>query len=161
MICAAVSQLSVAFTAVRESWSENPDVPPTREMPRAPRLYGYFTLTAQPVRNLECSLSGIYTGRMWVPHYAPAPEDIPADYPYPVIASDELFHSPNFMEVNLKVAYTAALRGKLKMQIGAGVTNIGNTFQRNLDRGGIARFGLLLWSHPPRTYFVSLRFFSF
>ena len=79
--------------------------------------------------------------RMWVPHYAPAPEDIPADYPYPVIASDELFHSPNFMEVNLKVAYTAALRGKLKMQIGAGVTNIGNTFQRNLDRGELRDSG--------------------
>ncbi len=159
--------LRCGFTAQRslyrspESWSENPDVPPTREMPRAPRLYGYFTLTAQPVRNLECSLSGIYTGRLWVPHYAPAPEDIPADYPYPVIASDELFHSPNFMEVNLKVAYTAALRGKLKMQIGAGVTNIGNAFQRNLDRGELRDSGFFYGPTRPRTYFVSLRFFSF
>jgi len=159
--------LQCGFTAQRslyrkpEAWSEDPAVAPTREMPRAPRLYGYFTAMAEPLRNLELSLSGVYTGRMQVPHFAPEPSEIPDGYPYPVITADELFHSPGFMEINFKAAYTIALRGKLKMQVGAGVTNIGNAFQRNLDRGGFRDSGFFYGPTQPRTYFASVKFFSF
>lgn len=158
--------LQGGFTAQRsrylkpEAWSEDPQAAPTREMPRTPDLYGYFTLTGSPLRNFECSLSGIYTGRMWVPHFAPAPGDVPKDFPYKYIDRDEMKRSPSFMELNIKLSYTFELSGKLKMQLGAGVTNIGNAFQKDLDRGTFRDSGYFYGPTQPRTYFASVKFFN-
>ena len=44
---------------------------PTKFMPRTPDYYGYFTLTSAPFKNFDMSVSGVYTGRMHVPHLAP------------------------------------------------------------------------------------------
>ncbi len=153
------------FTAQRsrylqpEAWSEDPDVAPTKEMPRTPNLYGYFTLTANPLKNFDCSLSGIYTGRMWVPHFAPAPEDVPEDFPYTYIGADRLERSPQFMEVNLKLSYTFDMADKLKMQLSAGITNIGNAFQKDLDKGTFRDSGYFYGPTQPRTYFAGVKFF--
>lgn len=42
----------------------------TKRMPRTPDYYGYFTFSSAPVKNFDFSLSGTYTGKMIVPHYA-------------------------------------------------------------------------------------------
>lgn len=153
------------FTAQRseylqpESWSENPDVAPTKEMPRAPGLYGYFTLTANPIKNFDCSLSGIYTGRMWVPHFAPDPEDVPGNFPYTYIGADRLERSPQFMEVNLKLSYTFDMTDKLKIQLSAGITNMGNAFQKDLDKGTFRDSDYFYGPTRPRTYFAGVKFF--
>ncbi|MEG2366439.1 MAG: TonB-dependent receptor, partial [Alistipes sp.] len=49
-------------------WSDNPAVAPERQMFRSPDLYGYFTLTCDPVRNFSAALTGTYTGSMVVQH---------------------------------------------------------------------------------------------
>lgn len=158
--------LQVGFTAQRslykkaEAWSEDPDVAATREMPRAPNYYGYFTFTAVPFTRFECSLSGIYTGRMYVPHFAPDPAEIPDDYGFQYITKDELYHSPSFFELGLKAAYTIPLSGKLRMQIGAGIKNLTGAFQKDLDKGGYRDSGYFYGPTQPRTYFVSLKFFT-
>lgn len=158
--------LQLGFTAQRnrytvaEAWSEDPDVAPTREMPRAPELYGYFTLTGSPVRDLECSLSGIYTGRMHVPHYAPDPADVTEGNPYGYITRDEMVATPNFFELGVKAAYTFKLTGKLRMQLSAGVKNLTGAFQRDLDRGPLRDSGYFYGPTTPRTYFVALKFFT-
>lgn len=158
--------LQLGFTAQRsryntpEAWSNDPDVAPTRQMPSAPDYYGFFTLTAMPLSRLECSLSGIYTGRMYVPHFAPAPADIPDGYEYQYLTRDELFHSPSFFELGARVAYTIPLSGKLRMQIGAGVKNITGDFQRDLDKGGFRDSGYFYGPTQPRTYFMTLKFFT-
>lgn len=157
--------LQLGFTAQRsrydkpEVWSDNSDVAPSREMPRAPGYYGYFTLTAMPVSRFECSLSGIYTGRMYVPHFAPDPADIPEGYEYHYITEDVLYHSPSFFELGAKVAYTIPLPGKLRMLVGAGVKNITGAFQKDLDKGGFRDSGYFYGPTQPRTYFMTLKFF--
>ncbi len=158
--------LQLGFTAQRslystaEAWSDDPEAHPTRQMPRAPDYYGYFTLTAMPVSRLECSLSGIYTGRMYVPHFAPDPAEIPEGYEHSYISSDELYHSPSFFELGARVAYTIPLSGKLRMQIGAGVKNITGAFQKDLDKGAFRDSGYFYGPTQPRTYFVTLKFFT-
>ena len=85
--------LQVGFTVQRseytelEAWSENPEVAPVKRMPRTPDYYGYFTLTSAPFKNFDCSLSGVYTGRMHVPHFAPT--ELPEEYIGQYIAKDE------------------------------------------------------------------------
>ena len=156
----------VGFTAQRskynkpEAWSEDENIAPTKQMPRAPDYYGYFTLTGRPFARFECSVSGVYTGRMYVPHFAPAPEDVPADYEYTYPATDILYHSPSFFELGAKATYTIPLSGKLRMQIGAGVKNLTGAFQKDLDKGGFRDSGYFYGPTQPRTYFVSIKFFT-
>lgn len=158
--------LQLGFTAQRsryntpEAWSEDENIAPTRQMPRAPDLYGYFTLTGRPFSRFECSLSGVYTGRMYVPHFAPAPEDVPDGYEYDYPISDILYHTPSFFELGLKVSYTVPLSGKLRMQIGAGVKNLTGAFQKDLDKGGFRDSGYFYGPTQPRTYFLSLKFLT-
>ncbi|MCA1758378.1 MAG: TonB-dependent receptor, partial [Bacteroidales bacterium] len=48
-------------------WSE--ELPGVKDYLRTPNAYGYFTLTWTPTEKFKTSLSGIYTGKMLVPHY--------------------------------------------------------------------------------------------
>ena len=129
-----------------------------RDMPRTPNVYGYFTLTAQPLRRLDLSLSGIYTGRMHVPHFAPT-DDIPVDCPYTYIEQDEMVHTPQFMELTAKLAYTFVLNDHVKLQVNGGVQNMFNAFQRDLDRGTYRDSGYFYGPTQPRTYFVGMKLF--
>lgn len=141
-----------------EQWSEDPSVAPTKNMMRTPNLYGYFTLSGSPFKNFDWSLSGVYTGKMYVPHYAPAPEDIPVDYPFSYITHDELVHTPDFFDFNVKFSYTINLRDNLNVQFNAGVQNIFNEFQEDLDSGGFRDSGYFYGPTAPRTYFAGVKF---
>lgn len=156
--------LQVGFTAQQsrykkpEAWSEVDGEPlTTKLMPRTPDYYGYFTLAGSPFRNFNISLTGTYTGRMFVPHYAPDPADIPADYQYPYIANDEMVHTPEFFDLGTKIDYTFILRDHLKLQINAGVQNVLNSFQKDLDKGEFRDSGYFYGPTAPRTYFIGIK----
>lgn len=157
--------LQVGFTAQRsrykqaEQWSDDPDVAPTKNMPRNPDLYGYFTLSGNLRRNFNWALSGVYTGRMHVPHYAPDFSEIPADYPYSYITHDELVRTPDFFDFTAKLSYTFSLRDKLKLEVNGGVKNIFNAFQSDLDSGGYRDSGYFYGPTAPRTYFIGLKIY--
>lgn len=159
------ASLQVGFTAQRSrykeltSWSEDPTVPAIKNMPRTPNLYGYFTLTAAPVRHLDISLSGVYTGRMHVPHFAPT-DEIPDGFPYSYIEKDEMVRTPHFFDFNTKVAYTFVLREHMKLQLNAGVQNIFNAFQNDLDKGTYRDSGYFYGPTQPRTFFMGIKIFN-
>lgn len=158
--------LQGGFTAQRsrylkpETWSDNPAVAPTRNMPRTPDFYGYFTLSGKLWRNFEWAFSGVYTGRMDVPHFAPDPTEIPDNYPIRYISADEMVRTPSFMEVNMKLSYDIRLGDGVKAQISAGIQNIGNAFQKDLDKGTFRDSGFFYGPAAPRTYFIGLKFMS-
>lgn len=146
-----------------EQWSEDPTVAPTKNMMRTPDLYGYFTLSGTLFRNLDWALSGVYTGRMYVPHYAPG-EVLPDDpyyneyIKYGYITKDELVHTPDFFDFNVKLNYTIPLGSKLSMQVNAGVKNIFNAFQKDLDKGTFRDSAYFYGPTAPRTYFAGVKF---
>ena len=159
------ASLQVGFTVQRSRydemtyWSENETVAGTKNMPRTPNCYGYFTFTAAPFRNFDCSLSGIYTGRMHVPHFAPT-DDIPMYFPYSYIKQDELVHTPDFFDFNAKLNYTFVLNEHLKLQVNGGVQNIFNAFQKDLDKGTYRDSGYFYGPTQPRTYFIGIKLFN-
>ena len=140
-----------------EAWSADTLVSPTKNMMRTPDCYGYFTLTSSPLRNFEISLSGVYTGRMYVPHFAPVPGDVPADYEYTYIGQDELVRTPDFFDFNVKLNYTFNIGESVKLQLNGGVQNVFNAFQRDLDRGAYRDSGYFYGPTAPRTYFLGLK----
>ena len=159
------ASLQVGFTVQRSRykeltyWSEDESVAGTRNMPRTPNCYGYFTFTAAPFKNFDFSLSGIYTGRMHVPHFAPG-DEVPADFPYTYIKKDELVHTPDFFDFNTKLNYTFVLNEHLRLQLNGGVQNIFNAFQKDLDKGTFRDSGYFYGPTQPRTYFIGIKLFN-
>ena len=159
------ASLQVGFTVQRSRydemtyWSEDESVAGTQNMPRTPDCYGYFTFTAAPFKNFDFSLSGVYTGRMHVPHFAPT-DEIPAGFPYTYIKKDELVHTPDFFDFNTKLNYTFVLNEHLKIQVNGGVQNIFNAFQKDLDKGTYRDSGYFYGPTQPRTYFIGIKFFN-
>lgn len=157
--------LQMGFTVQRSRykeltyWSEDETVAGTRNMPRTPGCYGYFTLTARPFKRFDFSLSGVYTGRMHVPHFAPT-DEIPSDYAYTYITKDELVHTPDFFDFNVKLNYNLVLNEHLKLQLNGGVQNIFNAFQKDLDKGTYRDSGYFYGPTQPRTFFIGIKLFN-
>ena len=146
------AQLQLGFTVQRsrynraEVWtSEGEEEQTTKRMPRTPDYYGYFTFTSAPLKNFDFSLSGTYTGKMIVPHMAG------------YIEKSRMEHTPQFMDLNLKLNYTFVLKDHIKMQVNGGVQNIFNSFQKDLDKGEFRDAGYFYGPTQPRTYFVGLK----
>ena len=146
------AQLQLGFTVQRsrynraEGWtSEGEEEQTTKRMPRTPDYYGYFTFTSAPLKNFDFSLSGTYTGKMIVPHMAG------------YIEKSRMEHTPQFMDLNLKLNYTFVLKDHIKMQVNGGVQNIFNSFQKDLDKGEFRDAGYFYGPTQPRTYFVGIK----
>ena len=144
--------LQVGFTAQKsrykraEVWTEVDGVElVTERMMRTPDFYGYFTLAATPVKKLDLSLSGTYTGSMIVPHYAG------------YIQNDRMETTPDFFDLNFKAAYTFVLHDHINLQVNAGVQNIFNSFQSDLDKGEFRDSGYFYGPTQPRTFFVGVK----
>jgi outer membrane receptor for ferrienterochelin and colicins len=142
------AQLQLGFTVQRsrynraEVWtSEGEEEQTTKRMPRTPDYYGYFTFTSAPLKNFDFSLSGTYTGKMI------------AGY----IEKSRMEHTPQFMDLNLKLNYTFVLKDHIKMQVNGGVQNIFNSFQKDLDKGEFRDAGYFYGPTQPRTYFVGIK----
>ncbi len=159
------ASLQVGFTAQRSrytertEWSKDPSVAWIKDMPRTPDYYGYFTLTAAPLKQFDCSLSGVYTGRMHVPHVAPT-DEIPAGYAYSYIARDEMTRTPEFFDLNLKLSYTFVLKDHVKLQLNGGAQNCLNAFQKDLDKGTYRDSGYFYGPTQPRAFFVGIKIFN-
>lgn len=146
------AQLQLGFTVQRsrynraEVWtSEGEEEQTTKRMPRTPDYYGYFTFTSAPLKNFDFSLSGTYTGKMIVPHMAG------------YIEKSRMEHTPQFMDLNLKLNYTFVLKDHIKMQVNGGVQNIFNSFQKDLDKEEFRDAGYFYGPTQPRTYFVGIK----
>lgn len=146
------AQLQLGFTVQRsrynraEVWtSEGEEEQTTKRMPRTPDYYGYFTFTSAPLKNFDFSLSGTYTGKMIVPHMAG------------YIEKSRMEHTPQFMDLNLKLNYTFVLKDHIKMQVNGGVQNIFNSFQKDLDKREFRDAGYFYGPTQPRTYFVGIK----
>ena len=142
----------LGFTAQRslykqaEVWTEvNGEELTTKRMMRTPDYYGYLTIMSSPVKNLDLSLSGTYTGSMIVPHYAG------------YIDADRMETTPDFFDVNFKAGYTFILHDHINLQLNAGVQNIFNSFQDDLDKGEFRDSGYFYGPTQPRTYFIGVK----
>lgn len=144
--------LQLGFTAQQsryksaEAWTEVDGTPlTTKRMMRTPDYYGYFTLTSSPLKRLDLSLTGTYTGSMIVPHYAG------------YIENDRMETTPDFFDLNFKAAYTFVLHDHINLELNAGVQNILNSFQKDLDKGEFRDSGYFYGPTQPRTYFVGIK----
>ena len=118
----------------------------TRNLLRTPTAYGFFTSAYTPADRLQLSLSGVFTGRMEVPHI------IDPDSEFTIVK-----RTPTFLELNTKVAYELPLDARLHLDFFAGIQNIFNSFQTDFDRGADRDAGYVYGPVRPRTFFGGVK----
>ena len=146
-----IFQLQLGVTAQNSrykearSWSDEGDVPATRKMFRTPDIYGYFTASYNPMRQLSLALSGTYTGKMLVEHHAG------------MIEKNTTVQTPAFWDMGCKAAYDFKLYSSFTLQLNAGVQNIFNSFQKDFDSGADRDSGYMYGPTLPRTFFIGVK----
>ena len=125
-------------------WSKNPNIVPQTRMFRTPDSYGYALVNINPLRDFSISVSSKYTGSMLVQHFAG------------YVAQDEEVETQPFWDLGLKLAYEIPLYRFYTLEINAGVKNLLDSFQPDIDKGVNRDASYIYGPSLPRTYFVGL-----
>ena len=128
------------------AWNDEVPKQKFKKMMRTPDVYGYFTASFTPIKRFTASVTGNYTGSMLVGHAAGSGVDEPV-----------AVNTPNFMEVNMKLAYDFAIYKYITLQINGGIQNITNAYQKDFDKGWNRDSGYIYGPSLPRSYFVGLK----
>ena len=128
------------------AWNDEVPEQKFKKMMRTPDVYGYFTASFTPIKRFTASVTGNYTGSMLVGHAAGSGVDEPV-----------AVNTPNFMEVNMKLAYDFAIYKYITLQINGGIQNITNAYQKDFDKGWNRDSGYIYGPSLPRSYFVGLK----
>lgn len=127
-----------------EQWSENPNIAPQRRMFRTPDHYGYFLCNIEPLKHFHIVTNGKVTGSMLVQHFAG------------YVPEDEEVVTPVFFEWDVKLCYDIPLYKHYTLEINAGVKNLLDHFQRDIDKGMDRDAGYVYGPATPRTFFAGI-----
>lgn len=138
------------FTVQESCYSEAQEFGEKRFF-RAPNNYGYATFQYDISRAWRISLTENYTGKMLVPYFGPEianPEE------------GELRESDIFFDTGVKLCYHLPF-DKTKMTVFAGMKNIFNAYQEDLDVGIDRDPAYIYGPLAPRTLYFGLRIGNF
>jgi outer membrane receptor for ferrienterochelin and colicins len=119
---------------------------------RSPNVYGYLTVTTQPLRNFKIDVTGNYTGPMYVQHAAGGilPDGT-------TLETDRIERTRSFFDLGMKLAYDIRIYKSIGLQVYGGVRNILNSFQRDFDRGENRDSGYIYGPTLPRSVYVGAK----
>jgi outer membrane receptor for ferrienterochelin and colicins len=128
-----------------QQWSDNSALVPQKKMFRSPGKYGYLMAMYQVVKDFNVSLTGTYTGRMLVQHFAG------------YISEDIEVKTPDFFDLNIKLSYDFKLDASAKLQINGGVQNIFNNYQNDFDKGTFRDSKYIYGPTLPRSLTIGIK----
>ena len=133
-----------------EQWSETAEA--AENMFRSPNVYGYFTVSTQPLKNFKIDLSGNYMGKMYVEHYAGGilPDGS-------TLEEDRIERTTPFFDLGVKLAYDFKIWKTIGLQVNAGVRNILNSYQKDFDRFENRDSGYIYGPSLPRSVFAGVK----
>ena len=126
-----------------EKWSE--ELEGQTRMFRTPDHYGYLSSNFNIYKGLKASLFGTFTGPMLVQHNAG------------MLPNDTETITESFFDVGTKFSYTFSISSNISLEINAGVKNIFDEYQKDLDFGVVKDASYLYGPALPRTYFVGVK----
>lgn len=126
-------------------WSE--DAPAEKKMFRTPNVYGYFTSTYTPIKPLNISLSGTYTGSMRVKHLEAGVNN----------DRDKAVNTREFFDLGLKTSYDFQVAKSTTLQLSVGMNNIFNSYQKDFDKGKDRDSNYIYGPAMPRNYFAGVK----
>lgn len=126
-------------------WTEN-ETNTNANFFRSPNVYGNLMATFSPKKAFQNNLSLVYTGSMYVPHFAG------------YIETDVLEKSESFVEINFKSSYIFEIKENLQIQLSGGIQNILNSYQSDFDQGVDRDASYIYGPSRPRSFFIGLKF---
>lgn len=142
-------QLGYTFQSSRydkpERWSDQ--LEPQRDMFRTPDIYGYLTSVFYPTKSLSLSLFANHTGSMLVRHTVNNG----------VVETDSEKRTTPFFDMGIKASYDFKIGRYINLQLNAGVKNILDSYQSDLDFGLYKDAGYVYGPTLPRTVFVGIK----
>lgn len=118
-----------------------------REFMRTPQQYGFAMLSYTFKDQNFINVNYNYTGSMWVPHFAGAPEQ----------ETDEIIRSQDFHVLNFKLARSFKLKNHTTdLQCYAGVKNILNSYQSDFDTGKFRDSNYIYGPAAPRILYFGI-----
>ena len=132
-----------------EQWSDA--VVAQRRMFRSPDHYGYLTSNFYITKQLHANIFGTFTGPMLVQHNAYTVADV--EY------GDSEVTTPSFWDFGFKLGYTFRLSDIIKLEVNAGVKNLFDDYQRDIDVGAGRDSAYIYGPSLPRTYFVGVKLY--
>lgn len=115
--------LRAGFTVQQARWKEPEEQFGARDFFRTPKRYGFAGFDWDLPGGVQVSGTADYTGSMQVPHYAG------------FIEEDRLETSKAFVTFNTVIGKTFAVADSTKVRLYFNLQNIGDSYQRDLDRG--------------------------
>ncbi len=133
-----------------EKWSD--DVEAQRTMFRSPDHYGYLNSNFYITKNLNATLFGTFTGPMLVQHAAYT-DLMGVEHP------DSEVMTESFWDFGFKVGYTFRLSSIVNLEVHAGIKNIFDSYQRDIDYGAGRDSAYIYGPSLPRTYFFGVKLY--
>jgi outer membrane receptor for ferrienterochelin and colicins len=119
-----------------------------REFIRTPSNYGFATISMFPNNKIRSNINYIYTGKMFVPHFSGAENQL----------INEIFESPSYSELSFKTSYKIQLnKSKSSIELYFGIKNILNSYQRNFDIGKNRDSNFIFGPSLPRTFYAGIQ----
>lgn len=120
----------------------------TKEFLRTPNNYGFFTLNYKPTRKLTLSANATHTGSMNIAYFGPELEN-PEE--------GELRTTDQFFDLGLKAEYTLKSKSGVDVAFSAGIKNIFNSYQSDLDTGVNRDPAYMYGPQMPRTVYFGIK----
>jgi outer membrane receptor for ferrienterochelin and colicins len=117
---------------------------------RSPDHYGYFNSNIFITKQFNASLFGTFTGPMLVQHAEHT------DLSGNVIPDSEVT-TPSFFDCGVKLSYTFRLTNIINLEVNAGVKNILDAYQRDIDSGSGRDSAYIYGPAMPRTFFFGVK----
>ena len=130
------------YTGQGKEWDEGQF---ERRMERTPDLYAYLTGIYNPVKRLQLTATGTFTGTMLVYHNV-SDETIPGGG-----TEVEKVITDSFFDLSLKATYSIPFGETAELELGIGIQNLLNSYQRDLDSGPERDAAYIYGPSMPRT----------
>lgn len=73
------------------------------------------------------------------------------------IPADQAIKTPEFFDMNIKLAYEIPLYKEMKLEVNAGVQNIFEAYQSDFDQGPNRDSSYIYGPATPRSYFAGIK----
>ena len=130
---------SSLYTGQGKEWAEGQY---ERRLERTPDLYAYLTGVYTPMRGLQFTATGTFTGPMLVYHNGDEIQKVT---------------TPSFLDLSLKASYTIPFGESTLLELSLGVRNLFNSYQHDLDSGPERDAAYIYGPSLPRTIFAGAK----
>ena len=163
-ILSATTKLQIGLTVQKSEyetaqfWGEGEESY-SKHFMRTPNQYGFMTFEWLPSEKFSLSVSGTYTGKMYVPHFGLDPEtDVPAEIAAiergDVITGERLEKSESFLHLGGRLGYHVPVSEDTHLELYLGIQNIFNQTQKEHDSGVYRDAAYIYGPCKPRTLTV-------